>query len=202
MRRRRRKDAVSLRAHGGSYAVDRETYCSGLRVKDYADDVAAVAAHIGRPLVIVGHSMGGIVSQSYVARGSAHPPVLGLGLLASVQPGQLGPLRPAALPTDKPFFYTPTSVASESPSAMNDFSTSPGIRIEPGEIACPMFVVTGGRDHTTVAKGDLIAKYYGAEYHFAEDMGHELMLDEGWEAVLEKTLAWLDKVASAYIPES
>lgn len=183
--------AVSLRAHGGSYGVDGETYCSGLRLEDYVDDVAAVTARIGRPCVIVGHSMGGIVAQRYVARGGG-PETLGLVLLASVPPGQLGPIRTEPLPTDRPFFYSPTSVASESPSVMNDFSTGAGIPIEPGQIACPVLSISAELDATKVPKDDRVARYYGAEYHLAKGIGHELMLDDGWERVFDLVMKWLD----------
>ena len=63
--------ALSLRGHPGSLPVDRDTYCKHLRVADYAADVREVARHIGRPSVIIGHSMGGIVTQQYIAEQTA-----------------------------------------------------------------------------------------------------------------------------------
>ena len=64
--------AVSLRGHGGSEGQ------SGLwrhRIRDYVDDVAAVAAALPAAPIVVGHSMGGFVVQKFLVhrfRGSNH----------------------------------------------------------------------------------------------------------------------------------
>lgn len=55
--------ALSLRGHGGSGGRER-LHQFGLG--DYARDLAAAAAAIGRPPVLVGHSMGGMVVQKYL----------------------------------------------------------------------------------------------------------------------------------------
>ncbi len=220
--------ALSLRNHAGADAaspatlrtVDRETFLRRLKVEDYADDVAAVARHIARPLVALGHSMGGIVVQRCIAREGAGGAALsfrGMVLLASVSPGQMGPLRPAPLPVDQPyhpdaataqaryFHSAPQAVVDsavarivdESPSVMNDYSLSPGIPIDPRHVRCPVLVVTAEHDGTTVAKDDRLARYYGAEHLHCPGQGHDLMYEAGGEAVLANIIAWLERHAGA-----
>ena len=71
--------ALSLRGHGGSAggdALDRAA------IEDYAIDVAAAAAMLPSPPLVIGHSMGGVVAQRYAAAGGA----AGLIVLNSVPP--------------------------------------------------------------------------------------------------------------------
>jgi pimeloyl-ACP methyl ester carboxylesterase len=71
--------ALSFRGHGcseGRGNLDRH----GLA--DYADDVRTAIRSIGRPPVLVGHSMGGLVAQRCVGRER----LVGLALMASVPP--------------------------------------------------------------------------------------------------------------------
>lgn len=75
--------AVSLSGHGESCGKDR---LSHLTLQDYTADLAEVAAAIGRPIVAVGHSMGGAVVQSAISSGTK---LAGAALLASVPPGGL-----------------------------------------------------------------------------------------------------------------
>ena len=65
--------ALSLRGHGGSEGR------AGLRwhaIADYVADVAAVAATLPTPPVLIGHSMGGLVVQKYLERHAATAAVL------------------------------------------------------------------------------------------------------------------------------
>lgn len=75
--------AVSLTGHGESCGRER---LSHLTLHDYTSDLAEVAKIIGRPIVAVGHSMGGAVVQSAISCGTA---LAGAALLASVPPGGL-----------------------------------------------------------------------------------------------------------------
>lgn len=77
--------AVSLRGHAGSPG---HASLHGLGLTDYAEDVAESVAAIGRPVVVVGHSMGGAVVQHVIATGTR---LAGAVLMASVPPYGLGP---------------------------------------------------------------------------------------------------------------
>src|ERR1700733_13631492 len=61
--------ALSLRAQGGN---GREGIRFA-RIDGYVADVAEVAGRMSRPPVLVGHSMGGLVVQRHLERGSAPP---------------------------------------------------------------------------------------------------------------------------------
>lgn len=90
----RRAVALSLRGHGASEGHDMLPIAS---LDDYLADLDRVLADIGRPPVLIGHSMGGMVVQRYVERLDrkrfADPdeptPVAGMALLAALSPGGL-----------------------------------------------------------------------------------------------------------------
>jgi pimeloyl-ACP methyl ester carboxylesterase len=81
--------ALSLRGHGGSEGRER---LNDWRLKDYTDDLRRTAAALSdRPLVVIGHSLGGAVLQDWLrmggnAGGNAGGKVAGAALLASVPP--------------------------------------------------------------------------------------------------------------------
>ncbi|MBL8251206.1 MAG: alpha/beta hydrolase [Candidatus Competibacter sp.] len=77
--------AVSLRGHGQSEGRERLPIW---RLADYVADVAQAVAAVGRPPVLVGHSMGGMVIQKYL---ESSPAVAGLVLMGSVPPQGLLP---------------------------------------------------------------------------------------------------------------
>jgi len=201
--------ALSLRNHPGSRTVDPETYLKQTTIADYAEDVARVAENIGRPCVVVGHSMGGMVTQKYVEQNDL---AAGMVLLTSSPPGQLGPIRSQPLPEDAPFLPPPelsakmffhtaeqeviewavSQLVPESPSVMNRYSLDQGDRIDVSAIQCPTLVISAGLDGTPVPKDDRIARFYNADYILEADQGHDLMLEAGWRQVLEKMVAWSD----------
>ena len=57
--------ALSLRGHGAS-----EGRIRGSSIRDYVDDVRSVVDAMEAPPVLVGHSMGGFVTQHYLAAGN------------------------------------------------------------------------------------------------------------------------------------
>lgn len=75
--------AVSLGGHGESCGHDR---LHTMTLSDYTADLMEAAAAIRRPVVAVGHSMGGAVVQNAIASG-AH--FAGAALMASVPPNGL-----------------------------------------------------------------------------------------------------------------
>ncbi len=204
--------AIALRNHPGSFEVDDETYRTGTSIADYVADVSTLTRFIGIPSVMIGHSMGGIVVQKYVERRfSSGTGEMGMILLASAPPGELGPLRENPVPTDVAFLSDPAAakkyffsqeegeiqekavsqLVPESPSVVNEYSLSPGVEIDTACIRCPVLVVSAENDHTVAPSDDRIARYYGAQYHFAAGIGHDLMIETGWEMPLAAVTAWL-----------
>ncbi len=210
--------ALSLRNHPDSYPVEEETFRTRLKVADYADDVAAVANHIAAPCVLVAHSMGGMVAQSFVARHlEAGRPVAGLVLLASTVPAQLGTAIDAPFPLERPFLFDREATAQryfhstppdrleraldrlvpESTAVINEILAPPGVSIESSRITCPVLSVTAGFDGTAVPKDGALAQYYGGEHIHDAENGHDLMLEAGWEALLERILDWVTRRVGA-----
>jgi pimeloyl-ACP methyl ester carboxylesterase len=56
--------------------VEQKTALVGLSIADYVDDLAAFVETLGRTPILVGHSLGGIISQQLAARGLARAIVL------------------------------------------------------------------------------------------------------------------------------
>ncbi|WP_051279190.1 alpha/beta hydrolase [Chitinilyticum aquatile] len=71
--------ALSLSGHGGSAGAEQ---LHALTLADYLQDIDWALEQIGRPPVLVGHSLGGYLLQ----RVAEHTTVPGLALLASVPP--------------------------------------------------------------------------------------------------------------------
>src|SRR5689334_3390942 len=65
--------ALSLRGHGASSLSKPLNSCS---LADYADDVNAVAAKLGSPPVLIGHSLGCWVVLNYLVRHAASAAIL------------------------------------------------------------------------------------------------------------------------------
>ncbi|MDH4247457.1 MAG: alpha/beta fold hydrolase [Deltaproteobacteria bacterium] len=207
--------ALSLRGHPGSKPVFHETYLKSLRVADYAADVATVARLLERPAVIMGHSMGGIVVQQVAQSREAFqmPAPAALVLLASVAPGQLGPMRSKPVNTDRLylpdaetaerlyFHRTPRAeiaaltarIVGESPSVINEYSLGQGVPIDPARLECPVLSVTAHHDGTNVPRDDRIARALGGEW-LDLDIGHDLMLDGGCEEALQAVMAWITRI--------
>lgn len=75
--------AVSLSGHGNSCGRER---LHTLTLSDYTADLNEAASTIERPVVVVGHSMGGAVVQNAIRTGARFA---GAALMASVPPGGL-----------------------------------------------------------------------------------------------------------------
>lgn len=76
--------AVSLRGHGGSEGI-----LAWARFADYVDDLDAAMARIEGPVVLVGHSMGGLIVQHWLARPGASERARAAVLMSSVPPSGL-----------------------------------------------------------------------------------------------------------------
>lgn len=171
--------ALSLRGHEGSTALSEEELL-GTSLADYVDDIDRIRDWLGRPPVLIGHSMGGIAVQRAAEEGEA----AALILVASVGPSQMG--KPNIdLPTDVPLedrdYYLERGdwemarrVVPESPRALNDGrGRSPILR---ERIECPVLAVGGELDDTRVYAPERLAEFYGGDSIVSPGAGHDLML--------------------------
>lgn len=196
--------AMSLRNHAGSCSVPKEKYLR-LGLENYVQDVLQVLRWLDRSAVLLGHSMGGIIAQLVAERAELRA----LVLVASVGPGQLGPIR-EPLPTDVPFMLAPQEARAlwfhriedeqfqqvyarlvpESPLAINDYGTAK-LKIRRQKISCPILVVGAEHDHTVVHSFRRIADFYGCESLLVPDAGHDMMLENVALDVAIRINQWL-----------
>ena len=209
--------AVSLSGHGGSR--DRRLLDS-YSIDDYVGDVAQAVGEMPASPVLIGHSMGGLVVQKYqelerspaVVLLSSVPPQ---GLFASA----LGlAFRKPALMADlnrllgggrvdieglrAALFHQPVSAGDlrrflrasqpESHRAIWDMTL-----FNLPDPACmagvPLLVV--GAEHDELmppSQVELTARSYGVEAEILPDLGHALMLEQGWESVAQRIAKWLE----------
>lgn len=202
--------AVSLRGHGGSSGRDT---LDRTPLRFYEHDVLQAITELPEPPVLVGHSMGGLLTQHVAERyRSARAAVL----LASVPPGHhLGALSllarhdPTALaraiagrePRFRPrTLYGPATAEAtartylarteeESLVATHQLVLPRRVR----DVRCPVLVLGGGDDRL-VAPHDVVrtARAYDTRARLFRGMGHMLMLEEGWRAPLDTMLDWLE----------
>jgi pimeloyl-ACP methyl ester carboxylesterase len=182
------------------------------RIRDYVEDLAAAVGP--GPVFLVGHSMGGLVVQKYLERSPAAGAVLlapvpkagALGItlrflarhplvLAKVNlVRRLGPVvgTPALA---REMLFTPdtpqsivdsvvTRLQDESYRAYLDMIVS---RPRPRRVTTPVLVLAGGRDGIfTVAEQRATARAYRTTAEIFDSMGHNLMVEPGWEHVADR----------------
>ncbi|MGB9303603.1 MAG: alpha/beta fold hydrolase [Mycobacterium sp.] len=210
--------AVSLRGHGASPGRER---LRRTRIRDYVSDIAETAAQLSVPPVLVGHSMGGFAVQHYLEQHTAagailvaaipptgvlrvtlyiarHYPVLFAKVNAFMR---LGPLVAAEKPVRELLFSASTPdeqvttyqkrLQDESYLAFLDMLALDLVKTKRVD-RVPMLVL--GAEHDGIVSHREIrrtAAVYGAESEIFPGIGHDVMLEPGWQAVAERIDGWL-----------
>ncbi len=208
--------AVSLRGHGGSggaKALGRSL------MRDYVHDVMQTIAELPEPPVLIGHSMGGIIAQLVADR----YPLRGLVLLAPAPAHGALPTMLTTFPhrpwdvtamvlgrtmpmrADTLFVGLDRTTADryvgrlgrESPWAQYEFLRRRRI----GPLRAPVLVV-GARADKIIRVSDIerTAAMYGVDPVFLDGIGHDLMLDAGWDQALDTMLSWVDSAVPPGTP--
>jgi pimeloyl-ACP methyl ester carboxylesterase len=200
--------AVSLRGHGGSAGGRR---LRRTLMRDYVHDVMQTITELPVPPVLIGHSMGAavakLVAERYPLRGlvllTPAPLHSGIGDLLAI--AQDRPLDALGAVVGRTLSMTPEllfeGLDAETAQAYADrMSTeSPLVQYElllprrTGPIRCPVLVV-GTPSDRLVRPADVqrTAESYGVEPVWFPGMGHDVMLDRGWDSVLDTVLAFAD----------
>jgi pimeloyl-ACP methyl ester carboxylesterase len=212
-----RAAAVSLRGHGKSETEQPLNTCS---IKDYVADVLAAADRLDGSPVVVGHSMGGYVVQKYLERHAAPAGVLMASappqgaLRASLR--MIGRHPWAVLKTNTfgnthdvvrtprlarahlfckqtPQHIVNDTVARlqpESALAMKQMVSKN--RVRPDLAPTPLLVL-GAVEDGAFNRTEVIATAGAYQTHaeFFPDMGHNMMLEPGWQAVADRIVGWL-----------
>jgi pimeloyl-ACP methyl ester carboxylesterase len=209
--------ALSFRGHGNSPTDKPLRSCS---VADYIADVSSVAAGLPTPPVVIGHSMGGLIVQKYLEAHQAPAGVLltsmpPQGNLGSAlrwirkRPSHFAKMAITgkALPyigtpelARERFFspHTPENDVVAYAARLQEDSARIGIDCallrlpRPKRVTTPLLVLGADEDgaHTREEVMDT-ARAYGTDAEFFPDMGHDMMLEPGWEDVAERIDAWL-----------
>lgn len=208
--------ALSFRGHGDSPASGR---LRDLSFADYIADVASVARSLPTPPIVIGHSMGGAITQMYLASHDAPAAVL----MCSMPPqGYLRsglrwmrrhPWHFAKLTVSGrslPYVSTPELARERffSPDTPEDLVRRYAARLQeesarsgldglvklprPARVSAPVLVLGADEDGAvTRAEVQATAHAYRTEAVFFPGMGHDMMLEPGWAAVAERIDGWL-----------
>jgi pimeloyl-ACP methyl ester carboxylesterase len=209
--------AVNLRGHGKSEGRERLRWTG---ISDFVDDVATAVQEMPLPPVLVGHSMGGFVIQKYLESHDAPGGVLlsspsPAGLLGTVvRIARRHPLvvtRIAATFSLAPLLARPELareafysenvreekllrywrlMEEESFRALLDMVVLS--RLEPAKVKTPLLVLGAARDHM-LSRSDIeaTARSHNTKPEIIPHVAHNSMLEEHWETVAERILAWL-----------
>lgn len=202
--------ALSLRGHGASEGAE-DLWKAPIRFFEH-DVLQAITRLPSRP-VLVGHSMGGLVVQRVLARYQARAGVLvapvagthGFGMLAKLAGNR--PLEVARALVGLPIRPDAGLLFGEhmDPVKGREYAERmvPDSRVAQYEMVLPRrlqptrspVLVMGGGDDSIVPPVDLVrtARHYRTRARLFRGMGHDLMLDAGWEAALDVMLRWLDE---------
>jgi len=185
---------------------------------DYVDEVDRAAREIGSP-VIIAHSMGGFVAMKYLER--ARPPAAVLVApmtfrnlprltflkLAVQYPGMLARfscLVPLKVTSKKMYrhlflYNAPGRVCEEGFSRVSRESSLalmgggiPTVWLRPKRVTSPMLLLASGHDYFFPERAERrTARAYRADFKLYDDMGHNLMVEDGWETVAGDIFNWL-----------
>ncbi|MDQ4080602.1 MAG: alpha/beta hydrolase [Gemmatimonadota bacterium] len=212
--------ALNLRGHHGSRPVaDMGTVSVMDYVTDVRDATRGVAdRHDGARVILVGHSMGGLIAQK--AAESLAPAAL--VLLSSAPPRGIflfsWPLfrrqmkhvpailasRPVmADPADTTALFLNRLSPSEALELAPRWTSTSGragremtlgsIAVEANRIECPVLVVAGTNDVAIPPRIQRrIATKYGAEFRDYDGHAHFLIWEPGWERIAGDVAAWLE----------
>ena len=207
--------ALSLRGHAGS-----EGNISGSSIADYVSNVEQIAKTFETPPGIIGHSMGGFITQKYLETNSApagvllspipyfgawsgtarvfmHSPLILMKILTQFR------LWPAVqTPADARWALFSKEMTEEQllkyHAKLNDESFRAyldllGLNLaHPKRVKAPMLVLGAENDNViSINNVNATAKAYHTKAEFFPNMAHDMMLEKGWKSVADKILNWL-----------
>ena len=210
--------ALSLRGHGNSEGRDGLRWHSA--VNGYVSDAEQVVNELGKTPVIIGHSMGGYVTQKYLETHDAPAGVLLASIPASgIFMMMMRFLRQHPWSTLKalllmnPWYMVNKPELVKDAFFSDDFPDSelerlfPYIQSEsfrmameatffslprPHKVKTPLLVLAAENDRVfTLAEERATAKAYGTKAVVFPNMAHDMMLEKDWHLVADKILEWL-----------
>ncbi len=212
--------ALSLRGHAGSEGRERLRWTS---IAEYVADVEQAAREMGAPPIVIGHSMGGFITQKYLERHAETPAAV---LLTSIPPGGLWPttfllLRRHPLVVLKvlttlslyPTIETPAlarwalfgkDMPDEQVAAYHRQMGDESFRayldelglnlVHPKRVRTPLLVIGAQEDQViTPRMVQKTARAYGVQPVIFPHIAHDVMLESGWDRVAARIAEWLQE---------
>ena len=212
--------ALSLRGHGGSEGRDRLRWTS---LADYVSDVGQVVTQMGKPPVLVGHSMGGMVVQKYLESNGApaavllasappqgvvrivqriarrHPLLfaranLTMSMLPMLRTAELA--REALFSADMPEDTVRRHFARLQDESFRAYLDMMGWSLPQTERVKTSMLVLGAADDCLISTSEVeaTARAYQTQAEVFPGMAHDMMLEAGWRSVADRILDWLDEL--------
>ncbi|MFC7500516.1 alpha/beta hydrolase [Nocardioides sp. CPCC 206347] len=202
--------ALSCRGHGGSGGTVR-----GATISAYVRDVRRTVEHLApRPVVLVGHSLGGLVVQRLMAEGVSRN-VRGAVLVSSIPSGPAfssvfavatrHPVQAmrfiAGLPMRLPKRLIFADASGHEGEMKRLQADSPLVQYQllfhrrPAVTDKPVLVIGGADDRLVPLATQLrTARRYGAETLVVDDAGHDVMLESSGDRALDEILGWSERL--------
>jgi pimeloyl-ACP methyl ester carboxylesterase len=211
--------AVSLPGHGASPTQRQIELCT---LDYYLGFLKAEVDRLEQPPVLIGHSMGGALTQWYlkyvgdlpaavlVAPWVSHSsvqdgtlrlmsvdPLVGLltSLAWSATPWVRSPERAARLLITAGAVITPEELYDRlgPESSLVVMQHNPPFWTPPNDIRTPLLWLTGEKDATiSVAGATRSAEFYQAEHFIVPDAGHNLMMEVSYWETARSIVEWLE----------
>jgi alpha-beta hydrolase superfamily lysophospholipase len=207
--------ALALRGHDSPGRI------SGATVADYVDDVREQIATIGRPVIVVGHSMGGLLALKVAEAGDCAAAVLVAAppagpvfltrhslsayarLLAPILAGRDIPPPIAALRNVSVHGVAHERAEAilrefvpESGVAMRDMALG-AVKVDPRAISVPLLYVFGRSDRLIPPwQMRRAARALGATVREYDGVGHFLFEEPAGQRVVPDMIAWCRRVAT------
>jgi len=209
--------ALSLRGHAGSDGHERLRWAS---LADYVHDVEWAVAQTGKSPIIVGHSMGGFITQKYLETHQApaavllapapyyglwpstwmvfrrHPitvmrVILTMRLYPVVETPELA--REALFSKDIPRDVLAKYHKRLQNESFRVYLDELGLNlVHPKRVKTPIMVI-GAQDDAVISLKAIhdTARAYKTEPVVIPNTAHDVMLEPGWQVAADRTLGWL-----------
>jgi pimeloyl-ACP methyl ester carboxylesterase len=193
----------------------------GVTFSEFLDDTRNAALELPHPLLLVGHSLGGILALKAAELRACEA----LVLLAPVPPRGILPLvRLRELPPQLAQLTTVLTGRTFHPSLQQATAMFmgriparkrwdlyrrytpdsglalrstyiPGIPVDRARLMMPLLCLAGEEDATIPPRSvALVAKRYGGEFQCLPGHAHELVAEPGWEEVAATIAAWAERI--------
>lgn len=207
-----RSYALSVRNHEGSRQLTAEQYRT-TGIEHYVEDIRAVQGWIGGPVVLIGHSLGGLMVQKAAEQGG----VAAVICIGSASPAGIGATRDFEWDEEKPLLFDRDRMRGamfadidrsafdaiydrlvpESTRALNQSGLA-GVEVDPARISAPMLFVGTDHDGVGLHPAEKLAAFYGAAHMTVPGTSHDVLLEDSGLRMAAHILSWLCRTVDGF----